>query len=161
MPCSASQLNSWCQRSSERVFWRYSSVPKADNFVYLTSLVPFTHWEVTPYPQTLIRLLDYLPTTLADGSLPFDGDFTGALQWRRQLNPLSSFGVRVHYAMNTDMLPLQGDVDGNGCVDDSDLLAVLFTFGSTALFASGDLNLDRIVDDADLLLVLLSFGNSC
>jgi len=133
----------------------------ADNFVYLTPLVPFTRWEVASYPQTLIRLLDYLPTDLADGSLPFDGDFTGALQWQRPLNPLSHFGVRVHYAMNTDMLPLQGDVDGNGCVDDGDLIAVLFVFGSTRLFAPEDLNLDGIVNDADLLLVLLSFGNGC
>jgi hypothetical protein len=28
--------------------------------------------------------------------------------------------------------PLRGDVDRNGCVDDADLLAVLFAFGSAA-----------------------------
>jgi hypothetical protein len=133
----------------------------ANNFVYLTPLVPFTHWEVTPYPQTLIRLLDYLPTTLADGSLPFDGDFTGALQWRRQLNPLSSFGVRVHYAMNTNTLPVQGDVDGNGCVDDSDLIAVLFAFGRAQPLLPEDVNLDGVVDDADLTIVLFDFGRGC
>jgi hypothetical protein len=133
----------------------------ANNFVYLTPLVPFTHWEVTPYPQTLIRLLDYLPTTLADGSLPFDGDFTGALQWRRQLNPFSSFGVRVHYALNTDTLPIQGDVDGSGCMDDSDLIAVLFAFGRAQPLLPEDVNLDGVVDDADLTIVLFDFGRGC
>jgi hypothetical protein len=133
----------------------------AGNFVYLTPIVPFTHWEVTPYPQTLSRLSDYMPTDLADGSLPFDGDFTGALQWRRQLNPFSSFGVRVHYALNTDTLPIQGDVDGSGCVDDSDLIAVLFAFGQAEPLLPEDVNLDGVVDDADLTIVLFDFGRGC
>ena len=53
-----------------------------------------------------------------------------------------------------------GDVDGNGCVDDADLLQVLFAFGATGLNPA-DLNCDGTVDDADLLTVLFNFGSGC
>ncbi len=53
-----------------------------------------------------------------------------------------------------------GDVDFNGCVDDADLLAVLFVFGQTGARYE-DLNYDRVVDDADLLIVLFNFGSGC
>jgi len=53
-----------------------------------------------------------------------------------------------------------GDVDGNGCVDDADLLSVLFNFGATGLNPA-DLNCDGTVDDADLLSVLFNFGSRC
>ena len=52
-----------------------------------------------------------------------------------------------------------GDVNGDGCTDDADLLQVLFSFGSHDTQA--DLNRDGIVDDADLLTVLFHFGNGC
>lgn len=52
-----------------------------------------------------------------------------------------------------------GDVDGNGCVDDGDLLLVLFSFGSAD--PDSDLNQDGTVDDADLLVVLFNFGMGC
>jgi predicted outer membrane repeat protein len=54
---------------------------------------------------------------------------------------------------------VEGDVNGDGCVDDADLLAVLFAFGNTG--GPEDLNGDGIVDDADLLLVLFNFGIGC
>ncbi|MCX7925061.1 MAG: hypothetical protein N2554_04540 [Fimbriimonadales bacterium] len=53
-----------------------------------------------------------------------------------------------------------GDVDGNDCIDDADLLRVLFHFGATGANPA-DLNLDGVVDDADLLLVLFNFGRGC
>ena len=52
------------------------------------------------------------------------------------------------------------DLDGNGCVDDADLLTVLFNFGSDGS-SGGDANCDGIVDDADLLDVLFAFGSGC
>jgi hypothetical protein len=52
-----------------------------------------------------------------------------------------------------------GDVDVDNCIDDADLLAVLFAFGGNS--PNADLNLDGIVDDADLLLVLFNFGAGC
>jgi len=53
-----------------------------------------------------------------------------------------------------------GDVNCDGCVDDADLLSVLFEFGNTGI-TSSDVNSDRVVDDADLLEVLFNFGTGC
>jgi hypothetical protein len=57
-------------------------------------------------------------------------------------------------------VPTPGDVDDNGCVDDADLLQVLFAFGATGP-NDADVNCDRVVDDADLLTVLFNFGTGC
>jgi hypothetical protein len=57
-------------------------------------------------------------------------------------------------------VPVPGDVDDNGCVDDADLLQVLFAFGATGP-NDADMNCDRVVDDADLLTVLFNFGTGC
>ena len=57
--------------------------------------------------------------------------------------------------------PRPGDVDRNGCVDDADLLQVLFAFGNTGVNLPEDLNGDSTVDDADLLQVLFNFGSGC
>jgi len=56
---------------------------------------------------------------------------------------------------------VEGDVDGNCCVDDADLLETLFGFGQTGIDLKGDLNSDGVVDDADLLQVLFNFGRGC
>lgn len=56
---------------------------------------------------------------------------------------------------------LGGDVNESGCVDDADLLMVLFAFGEPGQGRSEDLNNDGMVDDADLLIVLFNFGNGC
>jgi photosystem II stability/assembly factor-like uncharacterized protein len=60
-------------------------------------------------------------------------------------------------------LPLTptGDIDRNGCVDDADLLAVLFVFGQTGSNLPEDVNRDGVVDDTDLLEVLFLFGSGC
>jgi len=58
------------------------------------------------------------------------------------------------------LLAVNGDVNGDGCTDDADLLAVLFAFGQTGARAE-DVNGDNQVDDADLLIVLFSFGTGC
>jgi len=51
-----------------------------------------------------------------------------------------------------------GDVNLDGCVDDADLLSVLFLFGATERGIREDVNCDGVVDDADLLIVLFNFG---
>ncbi len=58
-----------------------------------------------------------------------------------------------------DTPPPPGDVNGDGCVDDADLLAVLFAFGGSG--GPEDVNGDGVVDDADLLIVLFNFGQGC
>ena len=65
----------------------------------------------------------------------------------------------VRWAAQNACTPTAGDVDGNGCVDDADLLQVLFAFGATG--DPADVNCDGIVDDADLLEVLFAFGSGC
>ncbi|MCW5934950.1 MAG: hypothetical protein KIT45_11760 [Fimbriimonadia bacterium] len=54
-----------------------------------------------------------------------------------------------------------GDVTGDGCVNDIDVLNVLFAYGQTGPNLPEDLNRDGIIDDADLLEVLFNFGNGC
>jgi hypothetical protein len=51
-----------------------------------------------------------------------------------------------------------GDVDGDGDVDDADLLAVLLAFGCSGSCGAADVNGDGVVDDADLLIILFNFG---
>ncbi|GBC91582.1 hypothetical protein HRbin15_00036 [bacterium HR15] len=53
-----------------------------------------------------------------------------------------------------------GDVDNDGCVDDADLLQVLFAFGASGP-NDADVSCDGVVNDADLLIVLFHFGNGC
>lgn len=75
-------------------------------------------------------------------------------------NPRASFYLRVTgAATQADAIVTNPDVDGNGCVDDADLLEVLFNFGGTG--GSADVNCDGVVDDADLLEVLFNFGSGC
>lgn len=54
---------------------------------------------------------------------------------------------------------LEGDVDGSGCVDDTDLLHVLFSYGTDDAYA--DFDDDGTVDDADLLCLLFGYGLGC
>ena len=73
--------------------------------------------------------------------------------WARQYN--SDYVTIKYEQLRT------GDVNGDGCVDDSDLLAVLFAFENTGSNLPEDLNGDGTVDDADLLEVLFNFGSGC
>lgn len=54
-----------------------------------------------------------------------------------------------------------GDVNLDGCIDDADLLAILFAFGGSGSDLPEDINGDSVVDDADLLVVLFNFGTGC
>ena len=69
-----------------------------------------------------------------------------------------SYGYIVEYEGEG---AIEGDVDGSCCVDDADLLAVLFAFGQSGSDLSEDVNGDEVVDDADLLIVLFNFGSGC
>ena len=56
---------------------------------------------------------------------------------------------------------IESDVNDDGCVDDAELLAVLFAFGQIGNNLPEDVNGDGVVDDADLLTVLFNFGSGC
>lgn len=55
----------------------------------------------------------------------------------------------------------EGDVDGNGIVDDTDLAIVLECFGQSGSCLAADLNNDGAIDDADMALVIGAMGNAC
>ena len=66
------------------------------------------------------------------------------------------------FLLDTRCTTHNGDVDANGCVDDADLLAVLYAFGNRGSnLGRVDVNCDGAVDDADLLIVLFNFGSGC
>ncbi|MDT7960954.1 MAG: hypothetical protein RQ971_03725 [Armatimonadota bacterium] len=80
------------------------------------------------------------------------------------LNASNNTAAALRYTNITDVRVIaqvgpEGDVNGDGCVDDADLLIVLFNFGNAG--GQGDVNGDNIVDDADLLIVLFNFGSGC
>jgi len=87
--------------------------------------------------------------------------------WRLSANGRYIVGWGYHapknrteaFLLDTEASSTRGDVNGDGCVDDADLLEVLFAVGG----GSGieDLNGDGVVDDADLLEVLFNFGSGC
>ena len=71
-------------------------------------------------------------------------------------------GREEAFLLDTRCTAHNGDVDNNGCIDDADLLAVLFAFGNTGSdLGRVDVNCDQTVDDADLLQVLFNFGSGC
>jgi len=77
-------------------------------------------------------------------------------------NPRASFYMKVKGAATlADAIVSNPDIDGSGCVDDADLLAVLFAFGNSGSGLDEDVNCDQVVDDADLLEVLFNFGSGC
>ncbi|MCL6534087.1 MAG: hypothetical protein K6U12_12510, partial [Armatimonadetes bacterium] len=53
------------------------------------------------------------------------------------------------------------DTDGNGCVDDQDLLAVLLAYGQQGAGLDADVTFDGVVDDQDLIRVLFEYGTGC
>ncbi len=94
------------------------------------------------------------PSVVAvNGGLALDGEYTDQL-------PTGDGIPGGEAVLPLRVLSLAGDVNGDGCVDDADLLAVLFAFGEVGNRLE-DLNGDLMVDDADLLLVLFHFGSGC
>jgi hypothetical protein len=114
-----------------------------------------------------------------NGFLPQAGDTFDILvrsgsSWSRtgafhtvEIDPdtLPCVGFEVRYLADRVRLVAQTlggpDVNRDGCVDDADLLAVLFAFGQTGGGLAEDVTCDGVADDADLLGVLFNFGNGC
>jgi len=126
---------------------------------------PFA-WQIGAFPSVRNLLTDTDIDDLNNSGSPFGpGDFTGAFQWRFTLQGGESRSTALALTLNVEPPSCQqhnGDVDDNGCVDDADLLAVLFAFGQTGdNLGRVDVNCDQVVDDADLLQVLFNFGSGC
>lgn len=69
-------------------------------------------------------------------------------------------GRKEAYLLDT-CAPHNGDVNLDGCVDDADLIEILFAFGQMGDTGRADVNCDGIVDDSDLLIVMFNFGSGC
>lgn len=65
-------------------------------------------------------------------------------------------GADFHY----DFFFLQGDVNHDGSVNFSDLLALAQNYGRAGTFAQGDLNYDQTVNFADLLTLAQRYGKA-
>ncbi|MCW5935166.1 MAG: hypothetical protein KIT45_12855 [Fimbriimonadia bacterium] len=118
-------------------------------------------------------VLDQLSPPFRERVIEYDPDFhTVFQQW--EFAPIqgifSAIGfdfsrnrLYVGYFERGDLgvhrLGRRGDANYDGCVNDLDLLAVLFVFGGISLDA--DLNLDGEVNDLDLLEALFHFGEGC
>jgi len=125
----------------------------------VNSLTP-DFWEVTAFPQTINLLTNAVADNLRNGDLPLTADITGAFQRVETLPPFSYRQMRLLYGLNVPFLS-SADIDLSGCVDDSDLLRVLFAFGTTGFLLPEDVDGSRMVDDGDLLQVLFAFGSGC
>lgn len=96
---------------------------------------------------------DLLPGTIAIGIPEYLLEFDISPWFTLHEIELGGSGEQALY------LTVPGDVNGDGCIDDADLLIVLFAFGGGDPIA--DVNGDGTVDDADLLIVLFNFGDGC
>jgi hypothetical protein len=130
------------------------------------------------YTRT-VQLNGTLRVKARDGYTPATGDTFDILvrsgSWNRtgefhtvEVDPdtLPCVQVEVRYLSDRVQLvvtraPGGADINRDGCVDDADLLAVLFAFGQTGSNLAEDINCDGVVDDADLLSVLFAFGSGC
>lgn len=72
--------------------------------------------------------------------------------WLRQRQNVANLASTV----TTNFSLINGDVNGDGIIDDADLATVLANFGLAV--AIGDVNGDGLVDDNDLAVVLTNFG---
>jgi hypothetical protein len=92
--------------------------------------------------------------TVFDGEVWAGGEFTEADGW-----PASKL---ARWTLDAPPPPVcQGDVNGDGVVNFSDLNAVLTDFGATGSGIPGDVNGDGVVNFADLNTVLTNFGFVC
>jgi hypothetical protein len=96
-----------------------------------------------------------------DGDTNCGGGFGAGYYWFGG-NPRGSFHILVMgAATESDAITIPDIAEPYGCVDDADLLAVLFAFGNTGSELPEDTNCDEVIDDADLLIVLFAFGEGC
>ncbi|MCW5933397.1 MAG: S8 family serine peptidase [Fimbriimonadia bacterium] len=123
-----------------------------------SSILP-SRWEIDAFANLRAKLGNAQADDLANGAPFGPGDATAAFQFTRNLTNGQAFGGTLVKALNA--YPNPGDVNGDGCVNDTDLLEVLFNFGATGFGLAADLNCDGVVNDGDLLVVLFNFGAGC
>ncbi|MDW8051091.1 MAG: dockerin type I repeat-containing protein [Armatimonadota bacterium] len=96
--------------------------------------------------------------TIRTPPIPFPPSHTQNRVQFRIADRAGNFGISPIYTVQVERRP--GDVNDDGCVNNADLLLVLFNFGQTGS-NHADLNGDGVVNNADLLLVLFHLGQGC
>ena len=111
----------------------------------IASAVGFGGWleHETLYPGVTMTGGDF--TLIAKAGQPAVGDAMGG-EWTLQ-----------HGSLHRLAAACQGDMDGSGTVDITDLLAFLAVFGTP----EADLDGDGVGDINDLLILLSQFGSVC
>lgn len=101
-------------------------------------------------PDNSVYVVEY-----HSGSAMFKLDSTGQTAATYVPAPYSKLVYPVVKAPRCRNCP---DINGDGTVDDTDLLAVLFAFGAAGAGMPEDVDCSGMVDDSDLLAVLFAFG---
>ncbi len=150
----------YCDAIIQRYFYTYiySQDMKVEAWVLARKFN--NYWKPTGYFFTRHYDMDQYPDTIQGrygGTLP-DRDGDG--------NPdpaiINYSGTPEEDCRTFDRIsPPEGDVNFDGCVDDLDLLAILFAFGQEGTDLPEDVNGDGTVDDADLTIVIMNFGTGC
>jgi hypothetical protein len=104
-------------------------------------------------PQATIASVDFYHDFDGDGvytNVPGEGDF-----------PLTVSPGTTGYVSASVTNPLPGDLDGDGCVGQSDLGILLADWGCTGGNCPGDCDGDGDTDQADLGVLLAYWGEGC
>ncbi len=90
-----------------------------------------------------------------------DGNYTIAMQANQVTdtsgNPVAA-GMLGTFSLNLPTPTISGDVNGDGTVNDSDLVVLLTHFGMTGTGIPGDVNGDGVVNNTDLVAILTTWG---
>ncbi|MCW5932766.1 MAG: hypothetical protein KIT45_00515 [Fimbriimonadia bacterium] len=117
-----------------------------------------------------VQLGGRLELEMVDGFNPTFGDEFEIMTYRVRQGKFAEFnfppipsGTMWAFAYRSNHLKMvvarEGDINGDGCINDEDLLEVLFNFGTAD--PASDIDASGLVDDIDLLIVLFNFGVGC
>ena len=134
----------------------------ADGTIVGTALDASGQWHATRWTTNGFENLNQTYALLLGGSRLIEArDISANGRYIVGTGYNAATGREEAYLLDTRCTAHNGDMNGDGAVDDADLLQVLFALGNFCVGCPEDLNGDNWVDDADLLIVLSHFGSGC